>query len=161
MNCFIISSTQVRIRRIHQLVSVWSLVLALALTISARAAEPTPITLIVDASEVNQHRIEARMVIPAQPGPMTLLYPKWLPGTHGPGGPIGRLGASAVGVDGQIHLFGGYVLDPQGEDITVPDNNVLSVGANRWYRGADIPVPVHDFVIGLYNPASGRRTRPR
>src|SRR6266436_811075 len=101
MNCFIISSTQFRILRIHQLVNVWSLVLALALTISARAAEPTPITLIVDASEVSLQRIEARMVIPAQPGPMTLLYPKWLPGTHGPGGPIGRLGGLKISAGGK------------------------------------------------------------
>src|SRR6266436_4602929 len=101
MNCFIISSTQFRILRIHQLVNVWSLVLALALTISARAAEPTPITLIVDANEIHQQRIEARMVIPAQPGPMTLLYPKWLPGTHGPGGPIGRLGGLKISAGGK------------------------------------------------------------
>src|SRR5260370_42148993 len=101
MNCPIISSTQFRILRIYQLVSVWSLVLALALTISARAAEPTPLTLTVDASEVNQHRIEARMVIPAQPGPMTLLYPKWLPGAHGPGGPIGRLGGVEISSGGK------------------------------------------------------------
>jgi predicted metalloprotease with PDZ domain len=101
MNCSIISSTQLRIRRIHQLASVCSLVVTLALTISARAAEPTPITLTVDASEINQHRIEARMVIPAQPGPMTLLYPKWLPGTHGPGGPIGRLGGLKISAGGK------------------------------------------------------------
>lgn len=65
-------------------------------------------------------------------------------------GPIGRLGASAVGSDGKIFLFGGYVLDSQGGAITIPDTNVLSVSANRWYRGGDIPVPVHDFVVGLY-----------
>src|SRR5713226_4306315 len=101
MNCSIISSTLFRIRRIHQLVSVWSLVLVLAWTVSAPATEQTPITLIVDASEVNQHRLEARMVIPAQPGPMTLLYPKWLPGTHGPGGPIGRLGGMKLSAAGK------------------------------------------------------------
>src|SRR5207253_1880304 len=30
----------------------------------------------------------ARLVIPAQPGPLTLYYPKWIPGEHGPNGPI-------------------------------------------------------------------------
>jgi len=25
---------------------------------------------------------------PAKPGPMTLLYPEWIPGEHGPTGPI-------------------------------------------------------------------------
>jgi predicted metalloprotease with PDZ domain len=30
-------------------------------------------------------------VIPAAPGPLTLLYPKWIPGEHGPTGPITNL----------------------------------------------------------------------
>src|SRR5713226_7915028 len=123
MNCSIISSTLFRIRRIHQLVSVWSLVLVLAWTVSAPATEQTPITLIVDASEVNQHRLEARMVIPAQPGPMTLLYPKWLPGTHGPGGPIGRLGGLKISAGGKpvawqrdpLEMFAFHCEVPSGE----------------------------------------------
>src|SRR5215475_3322673 len=69
-----------------------SFVLFLGISLSLGAAEPAQISISVDASEVNQQRIEARLVIPAKPGPLTLLYPKWLPGTHGPGGPIGHLG---------------------------------------------------------------------
>jgi predicted metalloprotease with PDZ domain len=100
MNRSIISRTQFRIHNIHQGVRAWTLVLAFALSTSAQATEQ-PITLTVDASEINQHRIETRMVIPAQPGPMTLLYPKWLPGTHGPGGPIGRLGGLKISAGGK------------------------------------------------------------
>ena len=29
--------------------------------------------------------------MPAAPGPMTLLYPQWIPGEHGPTGPIADL----------------------------------------------------------------------
>ena len=29
--------------------------------------------------------------MPAKPGPMTLLYPEWIPGEHGPTGPIANL----------------------------------------------------------------------
>ncbi len=101
MNCFIISSTQFRILKVDHIVGPWTLLLALASTMAARAAEPTPITLTADASEIHQQRIEARMVIPAKPGPMTLLYPKWLPGTHGPGGPIGRLGGLKISAGGK------------------------------------------------------------
>src|SRR5262245_46914795 len=77
------------------------LILLLALPLSVQAAEPAPITLTVDASEVDKQRIEARLVIPAKPGPLTLLYPKWLPGTHGPGGPIGRLGGLKLSAGGK------------------------------------------------------------
>jgi hypothetical protein len=32
--------------------------------------------------------VPRREVIPASPGPLTLYYPKWIPGEHGPTGPI-------------------------------------------------------------------------
>ncbi|HEY1271889.1 MAG TPA: M61 family peptidase [Terriglobales bacterium] len=32
-----------------------------------------------------------KMIIPAQPGPMTLVYPKWIPGNHRPSGPVWNL----------------------------------------------------------------------
>jgi hypothetical protein len=31
------------------------------------------------------------MSMPAKPGAMTLLYPEWIPGEHGPTGPIANL----------------------------------------------------------------------
>jgi hypothetical protein len=64
-------------------------------------------------------------------------------------GVAGRLGASAVGARGQVFLFGGYVMDGQGNEITVPDVNSYVPGDRRWYRGADIPVPVDSAVIGV------------
>jgi predicted metalloprotease with PDZ domain len=46
------------------------------------------IRLSVDASEVSRRILHSRLVIPAQPGPLTLVFPKWIPGEHGPTGPI-------------------------------------------------------------------------
>jgi hypothetical protein len=71
---------------------------------------------------------------------------KWSDGRPVPG-VAGRLGASAVGARGQVFLFGGYVVDGQGTEITVADVN--SYGDGRWYRAADIPVPVDSAVIGI------------
>jgi predicted metalloprotease with PDZ domain len=50
--------------------------------------ESQAITLFVDASESPRKILHARLSIPAQPGPLTLYYPKWLPGEHGPNGPV-------------------------------------------------------------------------
>jgi predicted metalloprotease with PDZ domain len=47
-----------------------------------------PITISVDATEAPRKLLHARLTIPAKPGPLTLFYPKWLPGEHGPTGPI-------------------------------------------------------------------------
>jgi predicted metalloprotease with PDZ domain len=47
-----------------------------------------PITLSVDATEAPRKLFHAHMTIPVSPGPLTLVYPKWIPGEHGPTGPI-------------------------------------------------------------------------
>lgn len=65
-------------------------------------------------------------------------------------GVAGRLGASAVALHEQVFIFGGYVIDGQGGETTVPDLNVFVPGENRYYRGKDIPVPVADAVVGVY-----------
>lgn len=73
---------------------------------------------------------------------------KWSDGRPVPG-VAGRLGASAIGAKGQIFLFGGYVVDGQGTEITVSDVNSYVPTDQRWYRAADIPVPVDSAVIGV------------
>ncbi len=45
-------------------------------------------SLSVDASEAPRRILHARQSIPVQKGPLTLFYPQWIPGEHGPTGPI-------------------------------------------------------------------------
>jgi hypothetical protein len=50
-----------------------------------RAADPAPsrpLEISVDATEAPRKLLHARLVIPAAPGPLTLHYPKWIPGEH-------------------------------------------------------------------------------
>jgi N-acetylneuraminic acid mutarotase len=65
-------------------------------------------------------------------------------------GTAGRIAAVAAGAREHIFLFGGYTLDSRGDEMTVPDLNVYEPLSNRWFRGADIPVPVDDSVAGVY-----------
>ena len=65
-------------------------------------------------------------------------------------GTAGRLGASAVALGGQVFIFGGYVIDGQGQETTLGDLNVYVPFEDRYYRGNDIPVPVDDAVAGVY-----------
>lgn len=65
-------------------------------------------------------------------------------------GVAGRLAASAVALHEQVFIFGGYVVDGQGGEITLPDLNVFVPAQNRYYCGKDIPVPVDDAVAGVY-----------
>src|SRR5947199_9384955 len=69
------------------------LVLAFAGLAAARAqtAPGAPIALSLDAREVTQRILHVGSEIPVAPGPLTLLYPKWIPGEHGPTGPLVNL----------------------------------------------------------------------
>jgi predicted metalloprotease with PDZ domain len=51
----------------------------------------TPLRLQVDASDAPRRLLHVRMSLVATPGPMTLLYPQWIPGEHGPTGPVVNL----------------------------------------------------------------------
>jgi N-acetylneuraminic acid mutarotase len=73
---------------------------------------------------------------------------KWMAGRPVPG-VAGRLGASAASAKDKIYLFGGFTIDGQGNQFTVPDVNMFFPKDQRWYRGADIPIAVDNTVIGL------------
>ena len=57
---------------------------------AAKPSAPT-ITLAVDASDAPRKIFHAQLTIPAAPRTLTLYYPKWIPGEHGPTGPIQNL----------------------------------------------------------------------
>src|SRR5882724_2989838 len=51
------------------------------------AAGP-PVELTVDATDTPRRLLHANLKIPVSPGTLRLAYPKWIPGEHGPTGPI-------------------------------------------------------------------------
>jgi predicted metalloprotease with PDZ domain len=50
-----------------------------------------PIEIFVDATQVSRKVLHAELTIKANPGPLTLFYPKWMPADHSPDGPIWNL----------------------------------------------------------------------
>jgi predicted metalloprotease with PDZ domain len=62
--------------------------LLLLSSLSLFAANSPTVTLSVDATEAPRKIFHAQLHIPATPGTLTLYYPKWIPGEHGPTGPI-------------------------------------------------------------------------
>jgi predicted metalloprotease with PDZ domain len=83
---------------------------------------PGALRIAVDASDVAHRIFGVREMIPAAPGPLTLLYPQWLPGTHGPNGPIERLAGLTIRANGQdlpwqrdpLDIYAFHVDVPQG-----------------------------------------------
>jgi len=65
--------------------------LLIAAPLLAQNAAQNAVRLRVDATDAPRRLFHVRMTMTAKPGPMTLLYPKWIPGEHGPTGPIENL----------------------------------------------------------------------
>jgi predicted metalloprotease with PDZ domain len=60
-------------------------------THAAVAAGPT-LQIEVDARDLPRRLLHTRIQMPCQPGKLRLWFPKWVPGTHGPGGPVQNVG---------------------------------------------------------------------
>lgn len=67
--------------------------IVIVVLLSAAAVAQTNGTerLKVDATDAPRNILHATVTIPVTPGPLTLVYPKWLPGNHRPTGPIQNL----------------------------------------------------------------------
>jgi predicted metalloprotease with PDZ domain len=76
--------------------------LVAAATVLASSVTAAPVLkLEVDAREAPRRLIHARLEIPAVPGPLTLLYPKWIPGEHAPSGPVIDLSGLVITAGGK------------------------------------------------------------
>jgi len=63
----------------------------LPLLLARAFAQAPAVTLKVDATGAPRRLFHVQMTMPAKSGPLTLLYPKWIPGEHMPVGPITNL----------------------------------------------------------------------
>ncbi len=101
-----------------------------------RGAPPTPaieaardapfpgvMKLLVDATDTERKLFQIRQTIPVvKSGPMTLLYPKWIPGGHSPRNSIEQVAGLTITADGQpipwmrdpVDVFAFHVTPPRG-----------------------------------------------
>jgi predicted metalloprotease with PDZ domain len=89
-----------------------------ATTVFAQPGET--ISLTVDATQTPQKILHAKLVIPVKPGPLTLYYPKWIPGEHGPDGPIAGLTGLKFEADGKTIPWKRDLLDVFTFHVDVP-----------------------------------------
>lgn len=76
-------------------------------------ADPPTITLAVDATDVAHGIVAVTETLPIdRAGPLTLRYPRWIPGTHRPSGPIARVAGLHFSQDGRPVSWHRDVEDP-------------------------------------------------
>jgi predicted metalloprotease with PDZ domain len=64
-------------------------------------AAPSRATLTVDARDAPRRILHAQLSLPATAGALTLRYPKWIPGEHGPNGPIVDVAGIVIRANGK------------------------------------------------------------
>jgi predicted metalloprotease with PDZ domain len=88
--------------------------------ISGWAASGPTVILSVDATEAPRKIFHAALTIPAQPGELTLYYPKWIPGEHAPDGPVADLAGLRFTANGQTLKWRRDTLDGFTVFVDVP-----------------------------------------
>ncbi|WLI87894.1 peptidase M61 [Massilia sp. R2A-15] len=113
-----------------------------SLALPARADVPAPvdqpypgtIVLKVDATNLSQQIFRMKMSIPVKPGPLTLLYPQWLPANHGPNNILSQLAGLKFTGNGKpvewtrdpVNVFAFHLTVPQGVSTLEAEYQFLS-----------------------------------
>lgn len=137
-----------RMRRGLILISV---MLLHAWSMKAFAQNTVSIKLNVDATDASRNILRARLTIPVKPGPLTLFYPKWIPGEHTPTGTINDVVGLRLSAGGQplawrrddVEMFAFHCQIPNGvsaievtfDDVSQPGTTMTSQLARiKWNR---------------------------
>lgn len=122
----------------------WGLLLV---TAALSRAQPNLIRVKVDATDAPRKLIHVQLNIPAAPGPVTLLYPQWIPGEHGPTGPIADVVNLKVSSRGRTigwkrdgtNLFAFHMVQPPGSAaLDVSFDFISPVGAGGFSAGSSM-----------------------
>jgi predicted metalloprotease with PDZ domain len=101
---------------------------------------PGVLKLSVDATDLDHAIFTMHETVPvAGPGPLVLLYPRWLPGNHSPSGPIDKLASLKVSAGGQpltwtrdpVDVYAFHVDAPAGVSAVDVDFQFLSAVSTR------------------------------
>jgi predicted metalloprotease with PDZ domain len=117
---------------------------ALLLAASAASAQ-TPLHVTVDVTDAPRKLLHAALAIPVQSGPLTLLYPQWIPGEHGPTGPITDLAGIVIRANGtelawrrdDVNMFALHLTVPEGiSSLDVKLDFLATAPASGFTAGA-------------------------
>jgi predicted metalloprotease with PDZ domain len=134
---------------------VFSLIFILISSLSLFAADGPTITISVDATDAPRKMIHAQLRIPAKPGSLTLYYPKWIPGEHGPTGPITDLtglkfSAGGKPLNWRRDLLDGYTFHvevPAGQSVVTANLDYASPAASQSGYSANLSATEKLYIL--------------
>jgi predicted metalloprotease with PDZ domain len=101
-------------------------------------AYPGVIHLAVDASDLERRIVRVHETVSGVGADTVLLYPKWLPGTHAPEGPVDRLAGLKISADGKPVSWTRDPVDVYAFHLAVP-KGVTSIDVDFEYLSPTSP----------------------
>ncbi len=117
-------------------------VFAASIAEPAKDRYPGNIVLKVDVSDIERKIYQVQETIPVAPGPLTLLFPQWLPGTHSPMGNIAGLSGLEFTANGKavpwvrdtVNMYAFHVQVPSGATTLQASFQYLSANTSAQGR---------------------------
>ena len=98
---------------------------------------PGTLKLSVDATDLDHRIFRVHEAIPVKGGPLTLLYPAWLPGNHAPRGPIDKIAGLTLTVDGKPLRWSRDSTDVYAFRVDVPEGATTLVAEFQFLSPQD------------------------
>jgi predicted metalloprotease with PDZ domain len=98
-----------------------SALLVTFLILVVHTASAADLTVRLDARDVARKRVHADLTLSVEPGPLTLVFPKWIPGEHAPTGPLESMIGLEINAGGQRLAWSRDPIDVYAFNVTVPD----------------------------------------
>jgi len=95
--------------------------LLVALVLPNALAQKTPIEITADLTDAPRKLYHAEIDLPVKPGPLTLITPEWIPGTHMPIGPAQEITGVVFTADGKTIPWRRDDVNLYEFHLTVPD----------------------------------------
>jgi len=102
----------------------------------------------VDAREVTRKHVHTDMTLAVHAGPLTLVFPKWIPGEHGPTGPLDSIIGLMIRANGAPLPWERDPLDMYAISVSVPG------GVTHLEIALDSGLPVEGGVFGTGTTSS-------
>jgi predicted metalloprotease with PDZ domain len=108
-------------------------------------AQTQPITVSVDLTDAPRKILHTQLTFPVQPGPLTLVFPQWIPGEHGPTGPVDNFAGLTFTANSQnvpwrrdsINMFAFHLEVPAGTTtLTAKADFLATAAASGFSAGA-------------------------
>jgi len=120
------------------------------------ATQADPMTVTLDETTAPRGFALTHMTIPVKPGPFTLDYPQWIPGEHGPTGPLNDLAVLKISANGtpiawsrdQVDMYAFHIVVPPGVTHVDADFTVLLNAPPGFLDGA---LATTNVMVGNWN----------